>query len=212
MHVALQERSAQQALTMENRAPDIDQAIELTAQGFVRPIDEELRQDVRDHLETGDSFYTVTKNNEEVAYAIFCNYQSPAGKILYLSGVIVEEGHQRQGVSEYIVQQAIVDEAPDYLVFRTQSARMYAAGQKMVNELYPKLDSEDMPFDVRLVGLSVAAAQNSEFPVTKKCYGGKPLYGQRPTHPNHAAFYELCSFAEGDAVLCVGRLALSAEH
>jgi GNAT superfamily N-acetyltransferase len=201
-------RTAIKQYSIEKGLPEIDTAIELTAKGFNRPVDAELTEDVESHINSGDNFYFVNdENGKNIAYSIFSQYKTAAGEVLYLSGVIIDPPHQGKGISRDIVNTAIEEHEPDYLCFRTQSVRMYEAGRKMVEVLYPRIEETKLgiPDDIMTAGERMAEIIGGQFPITKGCYGGKPLYGERPDHYSSEEFYRYCNFSKGDAILFVGK-------
>ncbi len=188
------------------KVPDLETATRIASSGFVQPISDELRQDVAGHMAGGDVVYGIKEHGQFVGFVIFNIWDG----ILYLSGIIVDEAHQcHQHVTESVAKVLRQRPGLKYLALRTQSPRMYVAGRKVCSVWIPHFDEVFAPELVR-VGKEVAERTDSQFPLHEGCYGG-PLYGEKPVYHDGSLqqwWDERCNFERGDALICVGRLAV----
>lgn len=182
-----------------------EETYSITAEGFVRDDNADLRKDVDDHIDEAELRYSFLNRARELAgYALYKAFEFEDGNVLYLSGVQISSRYQGRGMTKAINNHVIEQHDPDYFAFRTQSIRMYKSGSDSVAQLYPKFNDPFIPEDVARVGDQLAKKIGGEFPVSKAYYGGSALYGERPTHEEDKIFYSEIDFHNGDAVLCVG--------
>lgn len=188
---------------LRREPPGIDSATEIASLGFVQPISQGLRRDVASHLQHGEIVYSVFKDDAPVGFVIL---NLVLDNVLYLSGVILRPEIQGKGVARMAVEAARMATGAEWLTLRTQSIRMWVAGQKMCAEWFPHHEASPSSEASRLAH-QVARMTNSVFPVKKGHYGG-PLYGKKPLHhdPRMNAWWDsVCDFGMGDAVFCIGR-------
>jgi hypothetical protein len=187
--------------------PDCDEALGLTAQGFVRPPSDELRGNVTRNLGRADLCLTVRDAGRLVAYSTFRSFEHgpTAAEVLHLNGIIIDPGEQGRGLGAQLLESALGTMQPAYLTFRTQSARMRSLGEKVTTRLYPDSTGlSGIPERHREIGEFVANQIGGAFPVERGLYDGQPLYGARQSHPREAELAQFCDFDAGDAVLFVG--------
>ena len=191
--------------------PDRDRAYEITAEGFVVPVSDSLRTDVDEHIDDAEVGFSVIDHSRTLAgYAVYKSFQIDEGSALYLSGVQIARSAQGKGIAKKLNRHAIDLLSPDYFAFRTQSVRMYRSGTALMSDFYPDLDeSRQASPHIESVGCKIADKIGGTFPISRGYYGGKPLYGERPTHITDSKFYEKIDFENGDAILCVGAIAQS---
>lgn len=185
--------------------PDLEVAIQIAAEGFQQQISSELREDVGSHLKKGELIYRLVEDEKDIGFAIFNVINTD---ILYLSGVIINSYYQKHGLVASLVHQVRI-EVPrvTFLALRTQSLRMWVAGERLCKEWYPNKHSQ-IPNDIIHVGNSVGAYLKCSFPYCKGIYGSA-LYGVKPIYTNNFLqnwWDSICTFEQGDAVLCAGRL------
>lgn len=218
-------------LNIQQVAPSLDLATHIASQGFCVEHSPELKADVAQHLQSGQlvyeielaydfgnihynfpdvwmGSYSVTKHgsnwSDKIGFAIF-NLIDP--QLLYLSGIILTPSFQGKGIAEVIVRNVATQTGAQYLALRTQSPRMWSAMKKMCSMTFPVSFMETPSWAVKY-GEQAAKRNGSKFPVTPGFYNG-PLYGIKPTHydPKIQAWWDsICSFENGDAVICVGKL------
>lgn len=192
------------SILFRKESPDLDVATLIASRGFVQPVSAALRTDVDVHLRHGQIVFLVIDAEKEavVGFALF-NDLAP---VLYLSGIILDPAYQGRGIAALAVAEARVLTGATHLALRTQSARMWLAGSRMVEEWYPH-PKQQIPDHLRPLAEQAAARTNSVFPVAVGLYGG-PLYGAKPVHHDETLqswWDSLCSFERGDAVFCIGR-------
>ena len=198
--------------------PELETTVELTAAGFSKPISEELRRDVAQHL-VGTRTRTIEHDRETVGYAVFDDFNFIIGEneqtsLIYLRGIIIAPEYQGRHIAGRVIDDVTSGKPFDFFGLRTQSSIMYAAVERRFEEVYPALRNEPVPRDVRVVGQSLATAIDSTFPLHEGAYGG-PLYGIEPQHHDaeyQADFDKVCpDFERGDAILCIARGLRNAE-
>ncbi len=193
--------------------PDLGVATEIAASGFCQSVSPELERDVATHLAGGDLVYTFHECEQVVGFAIFNVWEN----VLYLGGIILDAQHQGRRMVQQVVARAIYNLRNehrvdvDYLAFRTQSLRMWVAGARECEQIFPCRGNHEVPEDIMSTVQMVASRVGSDFPVGVGCYGNS-LYGQKPVYGNildrrlRRWWDEICDFERGDAVLCVGHL------
>ena len=205
--------------------PNLDLATHIASSGFVQPLSNALRSDVDAHLKEGQIVYSIFKDDVLVGFAIFnkimlpavfpqvCSDWTAAGYsdmlVLYLAGILLDASVQGMGIAEQVVRYAKNETGLFYLALRTQSLRMWIAGNKMTKSWYPNPQGTYIGhFDVAKMLL----AKQLRMPLTKAHssmgFYGAPLYGTKPAHrdPKLQAWWDnICSFERGDAVLCIGQ-------
>lgn len=206
-------------------APDLDLATYITSSGFVQPISDALRQDVDVHLKESQIVYSIFKDDVVVGFAIFKKIVLPAVfpacgsclglyeyldlPVLYLAGIMLHESVQGQGIAEETVLHAKNEMDLSYFALRTQSLRMWIAGNKMTKSWYPNpTGSHSGRFDV--AKMLLAKQLNMQLAKAHSSMGfyGAPLYGTKPVHRDtklQTWWDSICSFERGDAVLCIGQ-------
>lgn len=192
-------------MNITKSVPDLRLATEIAASGFCQPVSTELEQDVAEHLAGGELVYTVHEHEQVVGFAIFNVWDD----VLYLSGIILDDEHQRQEAVHMAVRAARSEaNGVKYLALRTQSLRMWVAGSRVCQVWFPGPYAESPNSDMAYVGELTAARIGSAFPVGAGCYGG-PLYGKKPVYHDQQRqqwWDGICDFDRGDAVICVGVL------
>lgn len=191
-------------------APTPATALRIAAAGFDQAPNPQLATDVAGHIGGGDLVYTLV-NGDPFGFAIFNVWQSGWGTVLYLSGIILDPAHQHRGLARQVIEFARADAAklgqtPRHLTLRTQSPRMWRTGAGLCRTWLPDPAADCSP-QLAAIGQLTAERIGSQFPVHHGCYGG-PLYGEQPTHhdPQLQRWWDnLCDFAAGDAVICVGQ-------
>ncbi|HEU0051425.1 MAG TPA: GNAT family N-acetyltransferase [Patescibacteria group bacterium] len=189
--------------TIREEAPDLNLATLITSEGFVQPVSEHLREDVREHLAHGERLYSIHAHGQVAGFAIFNIWDS----VLYLSGIMLKTEFQGRGIAERVVERVHTAVQAPYFALRTQSLRMWCAGRRMVEEWYPHPEYSEIPDEFRTLGYAVARRLGNDFPVSRGCYGSA-LYGLKPTCANSALqewWDQICDFERGDAIVCVGR-------
>jgi len=188
--------------------PALDDAIRLTSEGFSRPVSDAFSRGIEQILKNCDLFYRLEEHDRVSGYGAFKLYEHGMGRILYISSIMTSPKLQGGGWGRAIMNEAVADTDSKYLSFKTQSPRMYAAAQKMVDRLFPDLDGEPIPDDISELGSYIAAQRKLDFPVHRGSYELGAMYGERPQHALGEKFYNLFDFEAGDAVVCIGRVAL----
>ncbi len=191
--------------------PSLDRATHIASLGFVQPISPALRDDVDNHLTHGQLVYSIVERDSlaTIGFTLFNHLDS---SVLYLSGIILDPNHQGQGIARLAVEHAGRETNATHLALRTQSPRMWSAGEKMTESWFPHPTNEAPPA-LRELGERAATATGSAFPVKEGFYGG-PLYGAKQTHHNVSLqtwWDSLCNFERGDAVFCIGKLPAQSE-
>lgn len=185
--------------------PNLILATRIASSGFVQPISEDLKTDVYTHLNEGHIVYTIYNDDETVGFAIF---NVVCEKVLYLAGIMLHESVQGKGIAELIVQHTDKELYLPYLALRTQSLRMWSAGNKMVCDWFPNQENHiDEPmFQIRNAVASYLKIPENVLSVSG--FYGTQLYGKKPVHHDselQSWWDNICSFERGDAVLCIGR-------
>lgn len=196
------------SIVVVSRMPDLNAATVITSSGFVRPVSDNLRKDVADHLHDGELVYSIRDNGREIGFAIFKMF----GDVLYLNGIQIHQDYQGRGIARRVVAQARKERSPRYLALRTQSLRMWVAGRKMMGLIarvlpmwYPH-PSGVMDAEVGEVRVRLATQLGMTNPEQPGFYGG-PIYGVKPVYRDlklQAWWDSICNFERGDAVVCVG--------
>ena len=187
---------------------DRERAYQVTSEGFMIPMSDSLRRDVDDHIDDAEIRFSVVNRDRLLAgYALYESFVFEEGSVLYLSGVQIANSEQGKGITKELNKRAIELVNPDYFAFRTQSIRMFRSGTSIMSDFYPNLDSEQqIPDYIGSVGRQLAGKIGGVVPVSRGYYGGKSLYGERPTHKEDDNFYKTIDFENGDAVLCIGTI------
>ena len=192
-------------IVITQERPSLDLAARITASGFAQPLTPELRIDVEQHLAEGQLVYSFQDHGTVHGYALF----RTIGPVLYLGGIMLEPDIQGLGLARQVMQRAQADSGRMYLGLRTQSVRMWLAGERATTHWYPNPEQSHITQDdLREILPEFAHALGCSFPCTPGFYGA-PLYGEQPRHsdPSLQAWWdELCDFKRGDAILCLGRL------
>jgi len=186
--------------------PDLDLATEIASSGFVQPISKALQLDVDVHLNEGRIVYTIFDDDRVVGFAIF---KVIGEDVLYLAGIMLHESVQGKGIAELAVKHANTESYFSHLALRTQSLRMWVAGNKMMRDWFPNPENR-IHEPLRHVRNMVASHLKMPADVlSAPGFYGAPLYGKKPVHRDVALqkwWDSICSFERGDAVLCVGSL------
>ncbi len=213
------------SLRIVRAAPDLDLATHITSSGFVQPISDALRQDVDVHLKESQIVYSIFKDDVVVGFAIFKKITLPAVfpswgfdwglleyldmRVLYLAGIMLHESVQGQGIAEQTILHAKNEMGLSYFALRTQSLRMWIAGNKLTKSWYPNPKNlVDGSFRIAKDLLANQLSMSVDDRFVSRGFYGAPLYGKKPIHRDaklQAWWNDLCSFEHGDAVLCVGR-------
>jgi len=204
--------SQQDNISIIEGIADRERAYDITSEGFVIPINDALRKDVDEHIDEAEIKFSALDHRRSLAgYALYRSFQFEEGSVLYLSGVQIAQSAQGRGIAKQFNRHVIGLLNPDYFAFRTQSIRMFRSGSALMSDFYPKLDDENqsIPDHIAALGDKVADKVGGVFPISRGHYGGKPLYGERPTHDADSSFYDKINFENGDAVLCIGAIARS---
>lgn len=191
-------------MTIITSPPPLDEATMLASSGFVKPVSDELYEDVRQHMESGDLVFGLMVEDRYIGFVIFCLWDD----VLYLSGIILHEDYQGHASLGDIVEHVRERYDVRYFALRTQSPRMWSAANKVCSRWFPESGVDSVDPDLEKVGRIVAEKIGSEFPFHRGCYGG-PLYGEKPLHRREELQHwwdSVCDFAAGDAVICVGEL------
>lgn len=183
--------------------PNLDEAVSIAAEGFVRSVSLELQIDVKNHLtDKQTAFSVVDENGRVVGFALF----KSIGGILYLAGLILRRDYQNRGLGKEAILAGKFATKAEYFALRTQSPRMWSVGNSLASAWYPNLTglpNKNLEQKAKILATELGMIA----PIVQGFYGG-PLYGEKPTHQNsdlQARWDSLCSFERGDAVLCVGR-------
>jgi len=105
----------------------------LTGQGFMRTtITDELRKDVKCHLECADRIMVVRNGEREpVAFITASMHETDEGLLYHLEGIIVRNDCQGNGMARLLLIEDIRESGGKILGFHTQNARMRALGGKI---------------------------------------------------------------------------------
>ena len=214
------------SLHFVREAPNLDHATRIASSGFVQPTSEALQLDVDVHLKEGQIVYSILEDDRLIGFAIFNTFILPAviqsnGEtwcgadyldlpILYLAGIILHESVQGLGIAEQVVQHVRHDTGISHFAFRTQSLRMWCAGNKMTDAWFPNPENT---FEGYFHQAKILLAKQLKMDCNLHTFSapgfyGAPLYGAKPTHHDkdlQAWWDSICSFERGDAMLCIGK-------
>ena len=170
----------------------------------MRPVSKALRRDVDSHFIQGHLHYTVFADEKVIGFAIFNHYKTEG--ILYLSGIILHESFQGKDIAREVVKLAKQDTQTSFLVLRTQSLRMWAAADRMVERIFPH-PLQRTPLYLRMKVSQASYIIGMGGQIIAPHFYGAPLYGEKPVHSNTTIqdwWDDICDFQRGDAVLCIG--------
>lgn len=178
-------------------------AVLAASEGFHQPITPALQVDVSEHLERCHFGLQFLQENGDIAgFALFKHFDD----LLCGGGMMIRPAFQKSGLVGEAILRAREMTNTSYLAYRTQSPRMWAAGRKITSVWTPQPTGFYHP-DLEEVRAR-AAHHLRVTPTITPGFFGSALYGVKPTHADpviQAWWDSLCSFENGDAVLCVGR-------
>ena len=160
--------------------------------------------DVDAHLNEGRVVYTILNDGQTVGFAIF---NVVCEDVLYLAGIMLHESVQGKGIAELAVKHAQQEMRLTYFALRTQSLRMWSAGNKIVRDWFPNPENRIAEPVRRLRNAVASHLKMPENVLSVQGFYGSPLYGKKPVHRNvklQSWWDSICSFERGDAVLCFG--------
>jgi hypothetical protein len=191
--------------------PDLVSATRLTSHGFFQPESDELRKDVAKHIH-GDLVYSIL--DDDGTYFGFATF-SIDGDLIYLEGIMIDTPLQGHSIGGKVIEAARVKTKARYLALRTQSPRMWSVGYKLCDIWFPDDPQPEQHPELAVVMDRVLALKRNVdstisliSPTAVACYGGEPLYGEKPIHHDldlQRWWDSLCNFERGDGVVCVGR-------
>ena len=182
--------------------PSLQDAIVSASEGFGQPIDRSLSQDVDEHLKAAEFGFQFVSQSETAGFALFTMHDD----LLWGLGMMIRPHWQKSGLVREGIQLAQRMTQARYLALRTQSPRMWSAGQHITRVWTPtpELGFEHPELDVVR---HRAAKLKGITPTVTRAVFDRPLYGQKPTHldPTIQTWWDgMCDFDAGDMVLCVG--------
>lgn len=187
--------------------PEYTEAVRLTAAGFGVTADPNFTSSAIRTLDNCEAFVTALGHDSSTyGFVGYTRYYLLGKRIIYLNTVMLDAARQGKGLGARLLRHAVQVEEPEYVSFKTQSARMYTAAQRVFGNVYPSLEGVNTPEDVRKVGEVIASARGGTFPVHKHAYGDGPMYDVRPEILGDPAFYDLIDYSAGDALYCVSRI------
>ena len=183
--------------------PNLDEAVVIASEGFAQPMSKNLEIDVANHLaECPTAFTIINADGQAIGFVLFKKFD----EILYISGIILRRKCQGQGLGLEAIRSAKLMAHAEWFALRTQSLRMWRAGQKLAREWYPSPFFDHNP-EIRQRAEFLAHRLGMAGVIVPGFYGS-PLYGVKPIHRDcqlQTWWDNLCSFERGDAVLCLGR-------
>jgi GNAT superfamily N-acetyltransferase len=183
----------------------------LTQLGFQREKSEKLEESTRRHLTGSKIMYIVSAGRELNAYAVLDLIESSGGKILYLSGIMVDPAAQGKNLASNLLTIALKEHCSRYLATRTQNPVMYQCIAKVCDQSYPNPFLDPTP-EVMEVGSFVALGRlgmkiyDPERMIGEGVYGSC-LYGKPPisrTTKLEQWFKSRVNLERGDAMIVVG--------
>ena len=182
----------------------------LTQLGFVREPSEILRKDTENHVLGGEFICIATNKNEIVAYVVLNLWQTDIGKVLYLSGIMVDPGFQGMNISSVIMQYLIKKMGAEFLVLRTQNPILYQSATKMCKEIFPSINDGLNPI-AKKIGCYAAEKlgmkkYDSDKMTERGTYGGC-MYGREPICSILEIenwFKKTIDISQGDSMIIMG--------
>jgi GNAT superfamily N-acetyltransferase len=172
-----------------------DELTPLTGQGFMKCVDADLRQDVRNHVCGSERVVVVREGGKPCAFVCSSLHQVEGNGTLYhLEGIIVDKQFQGSGFARRLLEQEIMQSGANPIGFHTQSEKMVGLGQKIAD-----LNAMDA---LRYGGL--IGTHDQQGVIDRHRYGNHSLYGDTERFRESAVKAPECDWERGDAVICVG--------
>ena len=141
--------------------------------------------------------------------------------VLYLSGIVIDNQHQKKGLYGVSIRTAVTNELPAYIAMRTQNPSVYSSTLllEFIMRLYPDLSLDLPPQDV----ISIARELSKELGMVKmdqQTFVERRTYGQSLyTHEPKSGDSRINTLFDvqlglnknsGDSVLLIGEIDISA--
>lgn len=191
--------------------PSVEAATQVAAAGFVQPLTPALREDVDQHLAEGCLIQSFTDETQRVrGFAIYRLFEIAEARLLYLAGIILDPEIQGRRLAAEAVRLAAKELRASHLGLRTQSLRMWQAGERLTEGRWAPHPTRTPSSEEERLGIELSERIHGQgrFPQLPGFYGA-PLYGAKPSYHDavlQAWWDELCVFDAGDAIICIGTL------
>lgn len=137
--------------------------------------------------------------------------------VLYLSGIVIDNQHQKKGLYGVSIRTAVTNELPAYIAMRTQNPSIYSSTLllEFIMRLYPDLNLALPPQDVisiaRELSKELGMARMDQHTFVERGTYGQSLYTDEPKsrNPRINTLFDVqlgLNKNSGDSVLLVGEI------
>lgn len=183
--------------------PSLAEAMPVVALALCKEDSPELREDVRQHLESAEFGVSVWHDTKLVGFMLFT---LPLKNVLYIAGTMIDPVFQGAGIKAFVTRLTMtVFPQIELISGRTQSPIVWSSVAKISRQMLPHPTHQDP--ELEALRLQVAKNLGMSSVVERGFYGG-PLYGQKPVHhdPTVQSWWDsFINFERGDATLYLAR-------
>jgi hypothetical protein len=176
----------------------VDELTSVAKSGFGSSM---TREDVSNHVRGSDEMMVVYKDGRPVAFGL---YKILNQSLAYLSGSVVEQGRQKDGIYTELVKKRIefLRQKVDYVSIRTQNPLVYHVFAKSVSDMYPGRK----PVDEKIISMARMVDDRIDRDmIVRGCYGRRLAdIDFKPRDAESAEVFRNIDVDKGDAIVLIG--------